>query len=112
MTARTDETVIQNRMGHTVVRFSVKDGLLHGRCVWCDGSGNPVADGVFEQGRPLTGSFLNWANFFSDVSGAAAYDPKVYGQDWVTSFEECFLSERPKYDMVRETYRDGTRVPD
>ena len=112
MTAPTDEIVIQNAIGNTVGRFNVKNELLHGRCVWFDGNGNPVADGIFEEGIPFTGSFLNWANFFPDVSKAAPYDLKVYRQDWVSRFEECFRSQRPKYDMVLETYVDGTRVRD
>lgn len=112
MTAQTGELVIKNGMGNTVALFNVKNDMLHGRCVWFDTNGNLVADGIFKEGIPFTGSFLNWANFFTDVSKAAPYNPKVYGQDWVSRFEECFRSERPKYDMVLETYVDGTRVPD
>jgi hypothetical protein len=107
MSEPTEKVVIRNRAGDVVGRFAVREGALHGRGTWFDGNGVLVADGVFEAGRPHDGTFLNWSRFFSDADSSAPYDAHSHLRDWVSRFEECFRSERPKYDMVREKYADG-----
>lgn len=48
---------------------------------------------LFNNGVPLTGTFLNWADFFCDFPKEGPFEAELYCQDWVTIFEAGFLSE-------------------
>lgn len=109
MAETTREIVIERQNGEVVARISRQDSLLHGHCEWYDGWGDLVAYGFFRNGAPLTGTFLNWANFFHD-STEDPYDATAYCQDWITTFESCFRSESPKYELVMEAYCNGRKI--
>ena len=107
----TKEVVIKSEWGSVVARLNLEEGVLNGHCEWYDGRGNLVAYGFFKSGVPLTGTFLNWARFFSDdLSEANAYDPPTYCKDWVTNFESTYDSEPPHYERIVEAYVKGMRV--
>ena len=110
MVESTKEIAMNNKLEKIVARINVKDTVLHGHCEWYDGRGNLIAYGFFKNGVPFTGTFLNWANFLTQLSKENAYDAAVYCQDWVSKFEGCFLSELPKYEMVIEAYYKGCRL--
>ena len=104
------EVIIETEKGEIVARMTLKDAVLHGNCEWYDGWGNLVAYGFFKSGVPLTGTFLNWAKFFGDLSKENPYDAPAYCKNWVTIFEAGFDSEPPKYEMVIEAYCKGIRL--
>ena len=110
MAGTTKEVVIETERGAVVARMNLRDAALHGHCEWYDGRGDLVAYGFFQDGAPLTGTFLNWAKFLPGLSKEAPYDPAAYCRDQVTIFEACFLSEFPKYELVTEAYSKGRRI--
>jgi hypothetical protein len=110
MAGTTKEIVIKTKMEEVVARVNVKDAVLHGHSEWYDGRGNLIVYGFFEDGHPLTGTFLNWAKFLTQFNKENPYDAALYCQDWVTIFEACFLSELPKYEMVVEAFYKGTKI--
>ena len=99
-----EEIVIKAESGALVARLNLKDAVLDGHCEWFDGRGDAIAYGLFKNGIPFSGTFLNWTKYFSHLAGGTPYDPKTYCQDWVTMFESCFDSEPPKYELVLEAY--------
>ena len=109
MAETTREIVLEKKKGEVVARISHRGSVLDGHCEWYDGRGDLVAYGFFKNGAPLTGTFLNWANFFPD-SKEGPYDATAYCQDWITTFESCFRSESPKYDLVIEAYCNGRKI--
>ena len=106
----TKDVVIKTDRGDVVARMNLKDAVLDEHCEWYDGLGNLVAYGFFNNGAPLTGTFLNWANFFSDFPQEDPFEGELYCQDWVTIFEASFLSESPKYELVTESYSNGRKL--
>src|SRR6266705_275734 len=100
MTGITREMAIKSDSGESVSRMNLRDSVLEGRCEWYDGWNNLVSYGVFRDGIPFTGTFLNWTRFFGHLRQEHPYDPTVYCQDWITIFEAGFDSEPPKYEMV------------
>lgn len=106
--AATREIVIRSDMGDLVARINLDGGVLHGQCEWYDGSGELVACGVFKNGLPFTGTFLNWSRFFADPT--SSYDANNYCKDWVTIFEAGFDSELPNYERVIEAYCKGRQI--
>lgn len=97
-------------MEEIVARLCVRDRVLHGHSEWYDLRGNLVAYGFFRDGIPIAGTFLNWANFFSQLSRENPYDTASYCQDWITVFEAHFASEPPSYRLVLEAYHNGIRL--
>lgn len=110
MSEITNEVVVKTERGDVVARIRLKNDVLHDHCEWYDSFGMLVAYGFFENGHPFTGTFLNWANFFGDLSKEEPYQAGLYCQDWVTIFEASFLSEPPKYEMVIEAYFKGQKI--
>lgn len=110
MTEPAEERTIGTASGGIAARVTVKDGVLDGLCEWYDSRGRPVARGSFERGVPHTGTFLNWASYFSDFNGRAPYDAEIYCRDWITIFEAGFFSQSPQYELVSEHYRDGRKI--
>ena len=106
----TQEIVIRTDGGEVVARMSSKEGVLHGHCEWYDLDRNLVAYGFFIRGLPFTGTFLNWARFFSDFSKDNSYNPPTYCKDWITVFEAAFDSEPPKYELLVEAYSKGKQL--
>jgi hypothetical protein len=106
----TKEVVIRSEWGSVVARLNLDEGILNGHCEWYDGRGNLVAYGVFKQGVPHTGTFPNWARFFSNPNEENVYESQTYCQDWVTTFESMFDSEPPTYEMVLEAYSNGKNL--
>jgi hypothetical protein len=111
MTRPAEELVIKTADGEVVARLNAKGAALHGHCEWYDLRGDLVAYGFFKDGAPFTGTFLNWAKFFGDLSKEEPYEVTAYCRDWVTIFEASFRSESPKYEMVLEAYRKGQPLP-
>jgi hypothetical protein len=106
----TRERVVKTAQGELVGRMNLRDAALQGVCEWYDGHGDLVAFGIFENGAPYTGTFLNWSKHFSGFGSDAPFDPAVYCQNWVTLFEAGYLSESPKYQTVIEAYSRGKKL--
>jgi hypothetical protein len=110
MASNSEEIVITSDGGQVVARMNSAAGVLHGHCEWFDLWGSLVAYGVFENGVPFTGTFLNWSRFFADTADPNPYDANQYCKDWVTIFEAGFDSESPNYERVIEVYCKGQRI--
>ncbi|MEP6844389.1 MAG: hypothetical protein ABI861_00225 [Panacibacter sp.] len=104
-----NELVITNSSGIIVAKMNVKNSVLDGHCEWRNGEGQLVAYGTFRNGIPYVGTFLNWSVFFAQLR-ANPYGIDQYPKDWITLFEESFLSESPKYNMVLESYYNGEKI--
>jgi len=110
MTGKNEEVIIKTTMAEIIARISLRDGKLHGHCEWYDLRGNLVSYGSFNNGMPVAGTFLNWANFLSQLGKEMPYDPSTYCRDWVTVFEVHFASELPNYRLVIEAYSNGMKI--
>lgn len=102
--------IIRNKRNELVAKAETKEGVLHGHCEWHNGIGSVISYGLFDDGSPMSGTFLNWAKYFPEFSKYDDYDPSIYCKDWITVFESGFLSESPKYEMVIEAYYNGVRL--
>jgi hypothetical protein len=104
------KTIIKNREGGVIARIDRRDAVLEGLCEWYDGQRNLLSCGVFHNGRPFAGTFLNWSNFFSEFEKDSPFDPAVYCRDWLSLFEASFRSESPKYEILIEAYFRGAKL--
>lgn len=110
MTGLTKEMVIRNKSGGIVSRMNVIENKLHGHCEWYDGKGDLIAYGIFKDGIPFTGTFLNWAKFLTELDKEYPYNVENYCKDWVTIFETHFLSEQPKYELILEAFFNNEKL--
>lgn len=107
---KTEKIIIKDDFDKVMAVMYVNNLLLHGRCKWYNGRGELVSDGEFQNGKPYTGTFINWSNFLGEFNEENPYDTSVYCKDWITRFELSFRSEYPKYDIVLENYYEGEKV--
>lgn len=105
-----DELIVKGESGNIVARMSVRDGELNGQCRWFDGAGELVAVGFFKQGRPWSGTFLNWSSFLPGDEGSPTYSQQRHGRDWITLYESTFDSVAPDYQPIIEAYCKGKRI--
>ena len=110
MSKKSNNILIRNKRNELVAQVGIKNEVLHGHCEWHSGTGHLVAYGLFYDGSPNAGTFLNWAKHFPEFAKYSNYDPEIYCKDWITIFESGFLSEFPKYEMVIEAYCNGVRL--
>lgn len=101
---------IEDARGTVVGVLYKKGDQLNGLCEWHNSSGELISFGYFENGLPVAGSFLNWSLFFGPPPDGKPYAITYYNKDWVTSFEESFLSSSPKYEVVLEFYSNGVKI--
>ena len=101
--------IIKNSKGIVVAKISIKNAVLDGHCEWRNGEGELVAYGTFKKGMPYAGTFLNWSTFFSELKDNP-YGLPLYAKDWITVFEESFLSESPTYYKLLEFYYKGEKI--
>lgn len=104
-----EEKVILTPDGHTVARMSVAQGRLEGLCEWFDLQGNKLCSGTFSNGKPQTGTFLNWSLHFGEFAGEDPWKPDLYCRDWVTIFEGSHDSALPDYSRFTEVWEDGKK---
>ena len=105
-----DKLIIKDESGKIVAEMSLQNGELNGLCKWFDGTGELVAVGLFKEGQPWSGTFLNWSLFFPSEQGSPIYSLEQHGRDWITLYESQFDSEEPDYEPVVESYCRGKRV--
>lgn len=104
------ETItVKNKQGNVVLEAHASGNKLEGNCIWYSSQGDVVAKGVFKNGKPWEGTFIDWTRFVSD-STAAPYDRDFYCRDWVSHFEMSFLSNRVDYAPLIVRYKDGQGV--
>ncbi|NOU16598.1 MAG: hypothetical protein HOO91_03445 [Bacteroidales bacterium] len=102
--------IIKNKRNETVGIMGIENGVLHGPCEWYNGQGKLISYGLFNEGYPIAGTFLNWANFSPISDKSNKYDLTFYCTDWITIFESSFLSESPKYEKLIEAYYNGLKL--
>lgn len=111
MTEQADKTVIRNADGERIVAImDIADNMLNGTCVWYNGNGDPIAYGLFRQGVPWAGTFINWSTAFGEINKEDPYAVEAYCKDWVSIYEAGFDSISPTYRNLIEAYENGRRI--
>lgn len=101
---------VKSESGDVVAVMHVQEGLLHGSCQWFNQQGEQVSTGIFKNGTPYNGTFLNWSLYFLNIDKQNPYELKAYSTDHITLFHDSRLSERPDYNKLLETYKEGVKV--
>ena len=101
--------IIENN-NQKVLEYSVRNNQLHGECIWYAHNGVMIASGVFKDGKPYTGSFLNWSKVIDNIFLEDNYEVKTYCRDWISFYESGFDSKSPDYTSFLEFYDQGKRV--
>lgn len=102
------EIEINNLNGNLILKTQTVNNRLDGKCTWFNSDGEVLSDGVFDNGKPYEGSFLDWSLYFQGEN--ISYDPESYCQDWVSTFEGSFLSKKVDYSLVTVVYKNGIKV--
>ena len=103
------QTIVRDQQQNIIAELGVKDGQLNGLAIWYNTSSNPVSCGLFFEGKPYTGTFVNWSEFIDDW-GDDPYVLEKYAKDYMTMFENGpFGIDRP-IDGLIETYVNGTKI--
>ena len=101
-----NKMIIENHQGTTVAILETLNNNLHGHAKWYNPKGEEVASGEFRDGKPWSGTLLNWSRYID----GDPFSLDHYAKDWVTFFESMYDSEIPDYDTVKEKYQDGILI--
>jgi hypothetical protein len=102
-----DQHIIKNN-NVTVLEYAIKDNRLNGTCKWYSLDGILISNGIFKDGKPYEGSFLNWSLKIQNIFKDDPYEVTIYCRDWVAFYENSFDSNLPDYDEFLEFYEKGT----
>lgn len=105
---RTYKHTIKSK-GVIILEYELKDKKLHGNCNWYSLKGVMLSSGEFKNGKPFTGSFLNWSKVINNIFKEDVYEIESYCKDWVTFYESGFDSALPKYITFLEFYNEGKK---
>jgi hypothetical protein len=103
------QIIVKNDNGDIVGEIGVRDNKIHGLCIWYSGDQNPIACGLFNEGKPYTGTFANWSKFIENWDGGT-YQTDLYCQDWVTMFELRSISQATNFNEIIESYSKGQLI--
>ncbi|MDT7828235.1 hypothetical protein RQM65_06130 [Pricia sp. S334] len=109
MKKENEQITIKNDNGDIVGEMTLKNGALNGLCIWYNSNQNPVSCGLFSDGEPYTGTFIDWSKFIPDLE-KEPYRSNLYCKDWVTMFEISHLSTEVRYNHLIETYINGQKI--
>ena len=77
------ESTVKSDKGFVVIKGSTLNGSMEGECIWYDGTGKPILNGIFRDGKPFSGTFVDWSLEFKELK-SDPFEPKEYAKDWVT----------------------------
>ncbi len=109
MKNETKQITVKNDNGDIVGEMTLKNNILTGLCIWYNNDQNPVSCGLFYDGKPSTGTFLNWSKFIPDLK-KDPYKSDLYCKDWITMYEISHLSTNVDYSDLVETYINGKQI--
>lgn len=103
------QIIVRNEQQNIVAELGVKNDTLNGLAIWYNSDGNPVACGLFYNGKPYTGTFLNWSEFI-DEWGDDPYLLSKYAKDYMSMFEAGPIGiDRPINELI-DSYVNGQKL--
>lgn len=103
------QRIVRDQQQNIIAELGVQDGQLSGLAIWYNSNSNPVSCGLFFEGKPYTGTFVNWS-LFIDEWGEDPYELEKYAKDYMSMFENGpFGIDRP-IDTIIETYVNGIKI--
>lgn len=109
MDTQESQIIIRNQDNNIVAEIGIKEDQLHGLCIWYDSEQSPIVCGLFNNGRPYSGTFANWSLIAENWPGDA-FTKQVYCDDWVSFFEASYVSNKRSFNEVIQTYVAGVLV--
>jgi acyl-CoA thioesterase I len=107
--ASLEEKTIQSVNGRRIAIYHLQNNVLEGSFEWFNGQGESIANGIYKNGLPWSGTFLNWSVVFGEFDKENVWEIKLYCRDWVTLFEGGYDSAIPDYGRVMEGFEVGVR---
>ena len=92
-----------------VLEYTLKNNHLDGVCKWYSMDGTLLTNGIFKEGKPYEGSFLNWSLKIQNAFKEDPYETTIYCRDWVEFYESGFDSNLPDYNEFMEFYQNGEK---
>ncbi|RZJ51065.1 MAG: hypothetical protein EOO19_01670 [Chryseobacterium sp.] len=93
-----------------VLEYSIENNQLDGVCKWYSLDGTLLTNGIFKDGKPYEGSFLNWSLKIQNIFKDNPYEVDTYCKDWIEFYESGFDSNLPDYNEFTEFYKEGKKI--
>lgn len=109
MEHKTTQQIVKNNKQQIVAEIGIKNNKIHGLCIWYNSTQNPITCGLFNEGKPYSGTFINWSLFLPELENNP-YKKDLYCKDWVTMFEISHISKEINFNHLIEIYVNGEKI--